>query len=227
MYDDEYLSGDEEADAARDRIDRIRRGGAAPSPSEQPVYDDALGDVESDALSRARSRARVAREVLGTEEPEPVGRGRTPATRGRQGLLMILGIVAIGVLVVVVIVLASQFLKGEGGGFTLPFMATDTPTPTATSTPTETPLPTETATPTKEAPKLALPPLTCIFQSGTGCYDYCQDEGNASECDSAKDFVRAQGADPDAWFECLSPGPGPNEGNPQQCLEDAWRAANP
>lgn len=227
MYDDQYRDGSGEREEAESRIDRIRRGaGQAPSAEPEPVYDDTL---DSDALSRARSRAQAARESLSYEEERP-GRGRTPASRGRQGIMMIAAIVGAGVVVLVVIVLLIRLLGGGGSGPALPFLATDTPTPTPTPEATETPVPTETPTPTptKEAPStLALPPLTCIFQSGTGCFDYCQNADNASECESAKDFIRAQDADPDVWFECLAPESGPNVGNPQLCLEDAWRAANP
>lgn len=227
MYDDQFQNSEEEREAAQDRIDRIRGGGSPPPAAGRGLgaEADAFGDLEGDAISRVRERSRAARAAL--EDIEAPSRARTPAGRGARGAAMIAGIVVIGVVVIVVIILAAKLVGGGGGGLSLPFLATDTPTPTVTPTPTETALPTETATPTKEAPALALPPLTCIFQSGEGCYDYCQNPDNAGECDSAKEFIRAQGADPDVWLECLAPGPGPNQGNPQQCLEDAWRANNP
>jgi hypothetical protein len=142
-----------------------------------------------------------------------------------SALTMIGGLVAVGILIVVVLVLVAGMVSG--GGIGIPLFATRTPTPTATPLATDTPTPTLTLTPTRTAPNLALPPLTCIFQSGTGCFDYCQEPANLNECNSARDFVRAQGADPEAWFRCLSPGPGPNQGNPQDCLRQAWYAANP
>jgi hypothetical protein len=222
MSDYEFYGGDEEREAAEDRIRRIREGGGA-TPEPAPSYDDGLG--ESGAAARARARVDKTRDAIGVGESQPVARSREgqkkTGGRGRQAVVVIGGIVAIGVLIVLIIFMIGS-LRGGGG---LPFGATKTPTPTATPDSTATPLPTETPTPTREAPStLALPPLTCIFQSGEGCYDYCADSANQSECDSARDFVRAQGADPEFWLECIAPGPGPNEGNPQQCLEDAWRA---
>jgi hypothetical protein len=140
-----------------------------------------------------------------------------------QALTLIGGIVGVGVLIVVIIVLAAGALGGNG--IRLPGMATATPTATATPIATETSIPS--ATPTKQAPNLALPPLTCIYQSGGGCFDYCQQAGNASECNSARSFIEAQGADFDAWMRCVSPGSGPNTGNPQDCLRQAWYSNNP
>jgi hypothetical protein len=87
--------------------------------------------------------------------------------------------------------------------------------------------PTETPTPTRIAPVLNLPPLTCIFQSGMGCYDYCNDSANNAECQAAWDFVEAQEADPDVFFQCLGTQPGPNTGDAEECLKEAWRADNP
>jgi hypothetical protein len=221
----DYYEPDDEMDAAADRIARIRGGGSAGPP---PAGRGEFEEVDSDALSRARSRARTARQVLGEEELEPRGRaGRAPAgggTRSRQAIIIIGGVVGLGVILVVVIFLVSR-LGGGGGGFNL--FATDTPTPTFTPTPTETPLPTETPTPTKVAPALNLPPLTCIFQSGAGCFDYCNDPANANECQGARDFVQAQSADPDVFFQCLGTQSGPNSGEAQECLKEAWRAANP
>jgi hypothetical protein len=151
--------------------------------------------------------------------------GVPASNRGRQAILVIGGVVAIGVVIVLVLFLISTM--SAGGGISLPFLATATATPTATSTATPVPTETPTATPTKEAPALALPPLTCIFQSGAGCFDYCQQPENEGECNSARDFVTAQGADPAIWLNCIASGPGPNTGNPQKCLEDAWRTNNP
>ncbi len=228
--DNNPTNGPDERDAAEDRLRRIREGGGAeptPQPGRSVVpADEGLGEPEE--LDRLRSRADAVRERIAAE-PEPRARPRgastgAPAGRGRQGLLIIGGVVLIGIIVVLLIVLISA-LSG-GGGMALPFGATRTPTPTPTPTATPTPIATETPTPTVPAPNLALPPLTCIFQSGVGCYDYCQNAENAAECQSAKDFVRAQDADPDLWLNCIASGPGANSGNPQACLEEAWRSLN-
>jgi hypothetical protein len=168
-------------------------------------------------------------------EPASTGRaGKTSgpqSARGSQAFIVIGGIVAVGLVIVAGIAAISVLNRGGFGGGTgggLPGLfqpATETPVPTETAT--STPEPTLTPTATKEAPALSLPPLTCIFQSGQGCFDYCADDGNRSECNAARDFVEAQGVDPDFFFNCLSPGSGPNEGNPQTCLDDAWRERNP
>ncbi len=228
MRDDDIYESEEERRAAEERIRRIRGEGEPPPSSPLPssrAFDDSL-DAESEAAERVRARARAARAAL---EPEPSPRAR-PASRrvsagggrSQQGLLIIGGLVLIGIVIVVVLLLVSML-----GGGTLPFGATATPTSTPTPTETPTPIATETPTPTRPAPNLALPPLTCIFQSGVGCFEYCQSPDNAAECNSAKAFVRAQNADPDLWLSCIAPGPGPNVGNPQACLEDAWRSLNP
>ncbi len=217
----DYYDSDDEMDAAADRIARIRGGGSAGSPD---AGGGSFDEVDSDALSRARSRARTARQVLGEDEPEPRGRASTGGgSRSRQAIIIIGGVVGVGVILVLVLLLVSTL--GGGGGLHL--FATATPTPTYTPTPTETPIPTETPTPTKPAPALPLPPLTCIFQSGSGCFDYCNDPANTGECNGARDFVQALSADPDVFFQCLGTQPGANTGNAQECLEDAWRAANP
>jgi hypothetical protein len=224
MSNYEFNGGEDEREAAEDRIRRIREGGsAAPEPASS--YDDGLG--ESDAVIRARARAQAAREALTADERSVTGSRegqKKSGGRGRQAVVVIGGIVAIGVLIVLIVLM----IRGLTGGGGLTFGATKTPTPTATPDSTATPLPTETPTPTKKAPStLALPPLTCIFQSGQGCFDYCADAANTTECNSASDFVRAQGADPEFWLDCIAPGPGANVGNPQVCLEDAWRELNP
>jgi hypothetical protein len=224
MSDNQYDDGGREADEARDRINRILRGGG--SGAEQPPVgdmDDPLGD--SEALSRARARVRSSRADLGAEEPaeDPfaASRARTPG-RSNQALIVIGGVVGVGVLLVLALVVVVPLLTGGG----VPFLSTATPTPTITPTPTATATPT--ATPTKTAPStLSLPNLTCIYLSDTGCLDYCGDEANKDECQGAKDFVSAQGADPDVWLQCVAPAAGPNVGEPLECLRDAWRANNP
>lgn len=227
--EDNPRNGSEERDAADERLRQILEGGGqAPTPAPEsgrstvPLEDD-LG--ESDAASRLRSRADAVREQISAEpraQPRAASTG-VPAGRGRQGLLIIGGVVLIGIVVVLLIVLIAAL---SGGTPAFSFGATRTPTPTPTETPTPTPIATETPVPTVPAPNLALPPLTCIFQSGVGCYDYCQNAENAAECQSARDFVQAQNADPDQWLNCIAPGPGANVGNPQACLEEAWRALN-
>lgn len=232
MSDNQYNDSEEEAAEARDRINRILRGSAG-AGAEQPSQTDS-GDLlgDSEALDRARARLRPSRAGLGAEqypeqpvEPSRVSRGAAPA-RTQQALIVIGGVVAVGVLLVVVLLLVAPLLSGQGGGITLPFFPTATPTPTIT--PTATVTPTITPTATKAAPStLSLPNLTCIYQSGTGCFDYCADAANAAECKAARDFISAQGANPDVWFQCVSPSSGPNVGNPLECLRNAWRANNP
>lgn len=228
MSDNQYNDSDQEAADARDRIDRILRGDAGAGEPSSIDSGDPLGD--SEALARARSRRGPSRANLGAEavSEQPVIRSRVGAgpapSRARQALMVIGGVVAAGVLLVVVLLLAAPLLRGESVG--IPFLATATSTPTITPTPTETPTVTPTAT--KTAPStLALPNLPCIFQSGTGCFDYCADAENAAVCQAAREFIGAQGADANAWFQCVSPSSGPNVGNPLECLRDAWRANNP
>lgn len=230
MRDDEYYDSEEERKAAEDRIRRIREGGAEPAPEPSSTFGQGYERAELDAVERARARARAARDALDYEpaprvrpSAQPAGRAPAAPGRGQQALLIIGGVVAAGIVIVVVLLIISML----AGGGALPFVATRTPTPTATPTETPTPIATETPTPTRPAPNLALPPLTCIFQSGVSCYEYCQDPGNQAECQSARQFVAAQNADPDVWLSCIAPGPGPNVGNPQACLEEAWRALNP
>lgn len=233
------FNSDDERDAAEDRIRRIRGQGQGQEPEpapppRDPYYDEPLDD-DPPAISRARERARAAREALARqggldEPPAPPSRvtGTVPvppaapvpreAARSRQAFLIIGGLVVLGVLIVVFLAILSSFMPG--GGIFGPPVPTVTPSPTPTETPTPTPEP----TPTVPAPNLSLPPLTCIFQSGVGCFDYCQNPDNQSECESARSFIRAQGANPDVFFQCIAPGPGPNQGNAQDCLEEAWRA---
>ena len=202
-----------EPEDARSRIERIRQG--QQQQSEQPAYDE-QDDFATD------SRVQPGAGRIPSTEPAP--RRAPSGSTGSRALLFIGGIVGIGVIVVLVIVLLSGVLTGGGGGVNLPFGATETPIPTATLTPSPTPTEMPTATATPAPPNLSLPPLTCIFQSGTGCSDYCADAENEQECTAARDFIAAQEADPDVWFECLSPGPGANVGNPQECLVEAWYA---
>ena len=227
MRDDQFyddgLSQEDSPEAAQDRIARIRGQGGADQSTEYGRGVPAGGrasepedSVDSPAVARARARGRA---VLPAEEPErarPTSRGARGS--GARAVLIIGGLFVAGVVIVVAILFASG-LVGEGSSL----FATATPTPTDTPTPTLTP----TATLTPTVPALALPPLTCIVRSGQGCYDYCQDAAHQAECNAARDFLRTQGVDPDAWFDCASPGSGPNVGDPQVCLEQAWRAANP
>ena len=222
MSDDQYYDSGDESQEARDRISRIRGGGGT---SSQPQSSGSSQEFDSSRPARGPSRADLLREAMGEDEP---GRGKTPESRGRQGLVMIVGIVLISFLVVAIILLAGMLRNDaeSGGGFSLPFMATDTPTPTATNVPTATFTPLPTATETPVAPELRLPNLTCLIPSGTGCFDYCSDPANEAECTQAKEAVSAQGADPDFWLNCLSPSSGPNVEDPRECLRQAWYAAN-
>lgn len=219
-----HEDGEEERSAAEDRIRRIRNGsttaGGAAGSTDSPAD---LGEPE--ALNQVRSRARATRQALGLDDssnqataPQQTAQAGNGAGRTGQGIIVIGGLIVIG-LIVVAMIFAIAALTGRGSVLA---RATETPIPTATLPPTET-----APAPTQAPPSLALPPLTCIFQSSTGCYDYCQAEENATECQSAREFIEAQNADADAWFECLAPGPGANVGNPQACLEEAWHARNP
>lgn len=233
MHNDPYNDAETERREAEERIRRIREDGqpapAGGGPAAGGYEEGGMGDVESEALARARARARSLGARLEEEKAPSPARAAVPRRggigRASQAFIVIGGVVAVGVVIVAIIALLAS-VSGDGG-IVLPFLSTATPTATATPTETPTPPATETPTPTKVAPNLALPPLTCIFQSGIGCYDYCQDAANAAECQSAKAFVQAQNADPDFWLNCIAPGPGPNVGNPQRCLEDAWRKLNP
>lgn len=223
--------GEEEREAAADRIRRIREGQSdvgLPSSAEDSDYDDV-----NDAVARARARVRSTRDTLRGEDvaEDPISRARVqpssrssrvaaPADRTRQAMMIVGGLVVLGVLIVIIMLVFSSFTGGGGIPLINPPTATLTPTLTPTVTLTPTPAPTATVA----APNLALPPLTCVFQSGTGCFDYCQDAANADECASARSFISAQQADPDVFFSCLAPSSGPNQGNPQDCLEEAWRA---
>ncbi len=223
MMSDRRFGNPDEPEDARERIERIKRGGQQPQPQpdrELEYYPESEPQTQQSAPGMSRGGRVPAVEPA---RPAPAPEPKPAPGRGTQAILFIGAVVGIGVIVVLALVLLSGVLTG--GGITLPFGATDTPTPTATFTPTATPTETPTPTPTPPPPRLSLPPLTCIFQSGVGCFDYCQAAENAQECQAAKDFVAAQGADPDAWFTCLSPGPGANVGNPQECLVQAWYAA--
>ena len=232
MSDDNFY--DDEASEAEDRIERIRKGrGQASQPVDSGgVFDDSY---ESEQVVQSRSRAERVRQVLG-ESPDAVSGklGRSQSRAGTQqqsgsgmspAMLFVVGLLAIVGLLIVILLVASA----SGGGFSLPsiFLPADTPTPTPTITPSPTATEEPTATPTQEVPRnLGLPPLECLY-TGSGCYDYCQDPANQTDCTGAREFLVRERVDPDTWFNCVAPGPGANVGNPQQCLEDAWRAANP
>jgi hypothetical protein len=91
--------------------------------------------------------------------------------------------------------------------------------------PTSAPSPAVTLAPEE----LALPPLPCLYQQlPGGCATYCEAGGNnADECEAARVFVEAQGADFDVFLACVSVENRPEEKTPQVCLQDAWRALHP
>lgn len=221
MSSNQYDDSEEEAQEAQDRINQILGGGSG-TDSQQGYEEDPLGGTP-----RVQLRSRAARSALGVDDrqqgqmPSRQGSGgRAPAGRARQALVVIGGIVALGVLVVAAI-FGVAMLNSRGGSIALPFF------PTATPTFTPTPLPTSTPTPTATVPPLQLPNLTCLVQTTTGCLDYCQTLDNLKECDQARSQVEAQGADFTVFLKCVAPAPGPNTGNPQKCLEDAYRARHP
>lgn len=200
------LPPEQEADAAQNRIESIRGGsGAANQPPPPP-----------------QQRARVeppARGRVSTSSSAVSGAADTGMNRNRA-LIMIGGLVGVGILIVIVIVLLSS-MSGGGG---LPFLATDTPTPTltptATATPTVTPTPTATPTP----PNFTIPGLSCLFDNSVTCFDYCNQTVNTSECNAAKEAMSRQGIDANAWWQCVAPGPGV-EGNALECARKVWYAA--
>jgi hypothetical protein len=228
---DPYNNPDNEADAADRRIENIVGGGRSaprkPAPEPEPIADFE-DDYENDSVARARSRANSARSRLGRSEPPPAkakGRstslgGQTGMMRNQKALLFIAALVGAGILVVLIIVfVAGMFNKGAGNIFSGP-----TATPTVTETPQATPTPTKTPPTTLSVPTL----LTCIRPGATmGCTDFCQQAANAAECNSARSFITAQDADANFWFQCVSPGPGANQGDPYECLVEAWHKANP
>jgi len=221
MSDNQYYdNGEEEAAEANDRINRILGGGGAPdaSPNVGSGGDPLGGD---DPLAQRQFRSRTARSAYEDDQSaeRPAGRApRQPAASGRRAIAIIGGVLVIGLLAVAAIVVVGGLT--QGGSVNLPFFPTATPTATMTPTATLTP------TPTKIAPNLQLPQLTCIFTS-EGCLNYCKLPANAAECQGAKDFIKAQGANADVWFECIAPESGQVGGEPKKCLEDAWRAQNP
>jgi hypothetical protein len=223
---DQYNNPDDELDAADRRIDQILKSGGTAQPSRPAQQPTPADQYESeDAIARARGRVNATRQQLGIGDASQARRrmsgapSLTGSGRNTQALMLIGGLVGAGVIVVLIIILAANALKG--GGINLPGFATDTPTPTITPTPAPT------ATPTKIAPSLNLPPLTCIFQSGTGCSDYCAEPSHLTECNTARTFLEAQGVDSNVFFNCLSPSSGPNTGNPVECIRQGWYAKNP
>lgn len=220
MGGNQNYESDDEAEEAQNRIDRILGGGGAQdAPQQSGSSQDPLG---GDPLAGRQFRSRSARSAY--EEDQSGGQGqmgarapRQPSSGGRRALVIMGGVIALGLLVVLAVVLLGGL--AQRGTINLPFFPTATPTATLTPTSTLTP------TPTKVAPNLQLPQLTCIF-IGEGCLNYCKDPANAAECSGARDFVKAQGADPDVWFNCIAPASG-QVGEPKKCLEDAWRANNP
>jgi hypothetical protein len=131
------------------------------------------------------------------------------------------GLVGVGILIVIIIVVTARAL-GRATNVTVPGLSTETPAVTGSPALTST-----SAAPTRTVPQLFLPSLNCIFQAGGGCSDFCAQPANASTCEGAKTFVEQQGVKWDFWLACVSPAPGPNTGDPQQCMRDGWLANNP
>jgi hypothetical protein len=220
MSDNQYSNSEDEAAAAQDRINRII-GGGAQQQSDNSGYSEQLG--ESDALNRARSAGRD----IGSNRDQSYDNRRPRRSGGAsQAIVVIGGLVVFGILVVGVLFLATPLLRGDSAGFSIPFLATATPT--YTPTPLATATPTITPTATKSPPQnLEIPSLTCIFQSGIGCSDYCKNPANAQECDGAKAKLERENIKFDLWLQCVAPGPGPNTGDANTCLGTAWLASNP
>ena len=220
MSDNWDQNSEDEAAAAQDRINRIVGGGAARG-GESGGQSESMG--ESEALRRMRERRGGAEAggQAGGSMPTSRATGSRPGVRGQQAIVIIGGVVVIGILIVLLLLVVLPGVSGgDGPTINLPFL------PTATFTPSSTPTVTPTATST--VPPLSLPNLTCIFQGSVGgCLDYCTNLANDAECDAARDVLERQSVDFDVWLHCVAPAPGPNVGNPQTCLEDAWRQSNP
>ena len=234
------MTYNDDRERARSNIDRIRHRGA--TPPEEPAspavpVDDygtgpAEGEASSDALERVFERSERMRRNLGLESSGPDAAAPRPRRQASQrspmgAVAMVGALIIIGILAIILVPMVARFVR-EGG--TLPFGPTATPTetpqPTATPLPTETPTPT--VTPTPSIPHLDLPVLTCIFQTSPSCAVYCADTAHTAECDAARALVEQQGADADFWLACISPlGSDRNVGDPQECLNEAWLAANP
>ena len=219
-----YDDGEEEAAEAQNRIDRILGGGGASQPQnpQQPQQDGSYSDDPLGGAPRVELHSRAARSALGYDQPQGGQQSRQgqdkPSPRAQQAIMIVGGILVLGVVVVVVIILLASALKPGAAPIVLPFISTATPTPTDTPTPTVTP------TPEPTLPPLSLPNLTCLVQSQTGCLDYCQNVSNLQECDAARNTVETiDHADFTAFLKCLEPTTGPNTGNPQTCLENAYR----
>lgn len=206
-------TGPGERDAAEDRIDRIRgrREGQRPA---RPDPDD-LGGFDDDT---DYARPRAERAVFTDDSDIYVVEDEAAAPSSPMGgaFLLIGGLVIFGVAMVLLLML----FRGGSLSSILPVgpTATFTMTPTPTLTPTPTFTPTPAATPTPEVPFLPLPPLACAYNA-TDCAVYCQDAANAQECADSRAFVESEGADFDYWLSCLSEG----LGDPQTCMEEAWR----
>jgi hypothetical protein len=199
---DQYSNPDEEREAAEDRIRRIRESGGERPPEPQPQ----------------RGRARLDDDYI---EDEPIRPRADPVRSARRVENQIerrraLGLVGamVGVVLVVVLLLVILWAVFTPGGLSLPFLATETPTPTPTLTPTPT------VTPTPTLPVLSVPSLECAFDPSVSCIDYCAEAANADACEEARAMIVRQNADADYWFECVSS----STGDPRICMEEAWRA---
>lgn len=142
---------------------------------------------------------------------------------GRRAGIVIGGLVLAGLLLVGVLMLLASMLGGGGSPLLAPLVPTATAT--LTLTPTVTATPTASPTPTPEMPFIPLPPLACLTDERISCYDYCNGADNAEECDESRALLQQYGVDFDYWLRCVAPGPGPNIGDPLDCLEDAWRVS--
>jgi hypothetical protein len=206
---DQYSNPEEEREAAEDRIRRIREGGEHP-PEPQPQ----------------RGRARLDDDYIDDEPLRPRADPVRAARRAedqfeRRRALGLMGAM-VGVVLIVVLLLVILWAVFTPGGLSLPFLATETPTPTPvpTATPTPTLTPTPTVTPTPTLPVLSVPSLECAFDPSVSCIDYCAEAANADACAEARAVIAGQGADADYWFECVSS----STGDPRICMEEAWRA---
>jgi hypothetical protein len=221
MITDYYLY--DEARQAQDRIDHIRQGG------KPQLVDDgaAFESYDNPHIAQARSRAQGVRLTVAESSGAVVRRKR--AQSGLQpGGMRSLAVPYIAGHLVIVALLAGIYLTEKWSGGNLSWPLPSQPTAAETPTPTIEPTPTviEASPPTHEVlHNLAYPPLDCLH-TRPGCYDFFKDPDNRLIYASAREFLSSQRVDPDTWFNCVAPGPGAPIGDPQMCLEEAWRAAN-
>jgi hypothetical protein len=229
---------------------------AGPTPTAQSEGGSALERVRARSERLRQMVASDQAEQQARQKPKP-RQGRLSEALAGPGTLLLLLLLASGVIILSLVIgfaLRGGLLAARGGvgpgvtstsppatvitegppptitlqGIVPPSLPTLPPAEQATTEPAQpTPLPTPVVTLAPE--QLALPPLPCLYQQlPGGCATYCQAGGNnAAECEAARAFVEAQGADFDVFLACVSAESRPADKTPQDCLQDAWRALHP